>query len=101
MWSRAITLLNEGVVRDVFNQAWQDSRPGPFGGHEEGGFILRNAAGKLSVTRWPAGGRNSISLPPHVDCRINDSEIIASFHTHPNTGPSYLQEPSETDRRGV
>jgi hypothetical protein len=28
-------------------------------------------------------------------------EIIASFHTHPNTGPDYLQEPGETDRRAV
>ena len=23
------------------------------------------------------------------------------FHTHPNTGPDFLQEPSETDTRGV
>ena len=28
-------------------------------------------------------------------------EIVASFHTHPNTGSDYLQEPSETDKRAV
>ncbi len=28
-------------------------------------------------------------------------EIVASFHTHPNTGPGFLQEPSETDKRAV
>jgi len=28
-------------------------------------------------------------------------EIVASFHTHPNTGSDYLQEPSETDNRAV
>jgi proteasome lid subunit RPN8/RPN11 len=28
-------------------------------------------------------------------------DIVASFHTHPNTGSDYLQEPSETDRRAV
>ncbi len=27
--------------------------------------------------------------------------IVASFHTYPNTGPDYLQAPSETDRRTV
>lgn len=26
---------------------------------------------------------------------------MATFHTHPNTGPDYLQEPSLTDRRAV
>jgi hypothetical protein len=28
-------------------------------------------------------------------------DIVASFHTHPNTGSDYLQEPSETDKRGI
>ena len=28
-------------------------------------------------------------------------EIVASFHSHPNTGPDALQEPGETDRRAV
>jgi hypothetical protein len=28
-------------------------------------------------------------------------EIVASFHTHPNTGSDYFQEPSETDKRAV
>lgn len=27
--------------------------------------------------------------------------IVAAFHTHPNIGPDHLQEPSETDKRGV
>ncbi len=27
--------------------------------------------------------------------------IVASFHTHPNTGRDVLQEPSETDKRAV
>lgn len=26
---------------------------------------------------------------------------MASFHTHPNTGSDFLQEPSETDKRAV
>ena len=40
-------------------------------------------------------------MPLHVDCRTGDKEIIGTFHTHPNTGPDYLQEPGEGDRRAV
>ena len=32
---------------------------------------------------------------------IGENDIIATFHTHPNTGSNYLQEPGETDRRAV
>jgi hypothetical protein len=32
---------------------------------------------------------------------MGESEIIASFHTHPNSGANYLQEPSETDKRAI
>jgi hypothetical protein len=85
----------------ALKQAWEDSRPGVTGGHEEGGFILRDLASNLSVARWPAGAQNSISLPPHQNCKIGDYEIVATFHTHPNTGRNYLQEPSETDKRAV
>jgi hypothetical protein len=28
-------------------------------------------------------------------------DIVASFHTYPNTGPDVLQEPGETDKRAV
>lgn len=101
MLSRIIIILNEPIVRDALSEAWQDSQPGPSSGHEEGGFILRNGAGEVRVIRWPTGGRDSISTPPHVGCRIEDNEIIATFHTHPNTGADYLQEPGEADRRGV
>ena len=101
MPARRITILNEPVVRDALHEAWQDSQPGRTGGHEEGGFILKNEVGKIRVMRWPRGERDFILMPPHVACRIGDSEIIGTFHTHPNTGADYLQEPGETDRRAV
>jgi proteasome lid subunit RPN8/RPN11 len=68
---------------------------------EEGGFILRDPTGNLSVARWPKGLQNSIILPAHANCKIGDQDIVASFHTHPNIEPEYLQEPSETDKRAV
>jgi hypothetical protein len=32
---------------------------------------------------------------------MSGNTIVASFHTHPNTGTDFLQEPSETDKRAV
>lgn len=53
------------------------------------------------MARWPKGEENTIILPPHHGCKIGEDEIVASFHTHPNTGSDFLQEPSETDKRAV
>lgn len=47
------------------------------------------------------GVQNQIVVPRHNECRIDDYDIVASFHTHPNTGNNFLQEPSITDRRAV
>lgn len=96
-----LSILNDPTVRAALNRAWLDSNPGISGGHEEGGFILQNSNGELSVLRWHRGERDAITLLPHNDCKIGEAEIVASFHTHPNTGDNYLQEPSETDKRAV
>jgi len=94
-------LLKNEVVIAAMGAAWLDSQPGVSGGHEEGGFVLRNAAREIEVLRWVTGVQNSIHVPPHPVCKIGESDILASFHTHPNTGSNYLQEPSETDKRAV
>ncbi len=98
---RALDILSDLVVRAALLQAWVDSQPGSIGGHEEGGFILIEQSGKLSVERWPSGHGNSIAVPEHHGCAIKGLPIVATFHTHPNTGSDYLQEPGETDKRGV
>jgi len=82
-------------------QAWQDSGPSTSSGHEEGGFIVVDDFGSLSVVRWGKGTQNEIDLPPHGNCFVNDKAIVASFHTHPNTGADFQQEPSLTDIRSV
>jgi len=94
-------VLSNADVRSALQQAWTDSNPGVTGGHEEGGFVVRDAAGSLSVVRWQKGLQDTIQVPPHLDCKINGLEILATFHTHPNTGDDYLQEPSETDKRAA
>jgi len=95
------SILNDPAIRTALTQAWQDSNSGLTGGHEEGGFIVQDSANTWRVLRWPKGLQNSIAVPPHRSCQIGDQEIVASFHTHPNTGSDFLQEPSETDTRAV
>lgn len=94
-------LLGNPEVRTALRSAWRESQPGLSGGHEEGGFIVRDTSEIPRVIRWPKGAENTIDVPPHPGCRLEEFEIVASFHTHPNTGPDYIQEPSETDRRAV
>jgi hypothetical protein len=95
------TVLNEREILVALEQAWRDSQPGIIGGHEEGGFVLRDATGKLSVARWETGAQDTIIVPPHPNCKIANADILATFHTYPNTADEYLQEPSETDTRAV
>jgi hypothetical protein len=52
--------LNDPTVRDAPKQTWLDSQPGITGGHEEGGFILRDETGKITVARWPKGEQDEI-----------------------------------------
>ena len=94
-------LLDEPVVRLAFEKAWRDSRPDESGGHKEGGFIVQDPNGELSVVRWPSGNQDTIAMPSYTNCKIGKNDIVATFHTHPNIGSDYLQEPSETDKRSV
>src|SRR5262245_7191796 len=98
---RSRTILHNPLVCKALRQAWLDSQPGVSGGHEEGGFVIQVSARRLSVARWPTGVQNSILVPPHPGGTIGGNPIVASFHTHPNTGADFLQEPSETDKRAV
>jgi hypothetical protein len=96
-----LDLLRNVAVCNALSKAWTESHPGLSGGHEEGGFIVLNDEKELDAIRWPTGRTNTVKVPAHDDCIVHGREIVATFHTHPNTGPDYLQEPSETDRRGV
>jgi hypothetical protein len=93
--------LDDAGVRRLLRQAWEESRPGTNEAHEEGGFVLRNPDGSLAVERWPRGLQNQIDVPPHPGGNRAGLKIVATFHTHPNPGPGYQQEPSLTDVRAV
>ena len=61
----AKTVLSNTDARHAFQQAWIDSNPGMTGGHEEGGFVLRDVDANLSVRRWQKGLQDTIQVPPH------------------------------------
>jgi len=48
----AKAVLANSDVRHALQQAWTDSNPGMTGGHEEGGFVVGDEDGSLSVRRW-------------------------------------------------
>ena len=99
--NKSITVLDIPLVQQEFRQAWIDSKPGLTGGHEEGGFILKDSSEQLSIEHWVKGSQNEIIVPSHPKGKYNDKEIIATFHTHPNTGTNFQQDPSDTDIRAV
>ncbi len=47
-----MSVLDDDAIRGLLLQAWQESQPGTVDAHEEGGFVLRDANGSLSVERW-------------------------------------------------
>ncbi len=87
-FSPAEILQNSEIVTKL-EHTWQDSEPNVSGGHEEGGFIVADDFGFLSVARWGKGTQNEIILPPHRNCFVNGKDIVVSFHTHPNTGKNF------------
>jgi hypothetical protein len=91
----------DSAICQLIHLAWLESNPGMDLAHEEGGFILRQTDGSLTVDRWPHGLQDLISVPAHADGRRNGLPIIAMFHTHPNAGGEYLQGPGRTDIRAV
>ena len=94
-------ILDDGTIRRLLLQAWLESQPGTPNAHEEGGFVLRNADGSLIVERWPTGALDEIHVPVHWGGFCDNRPIVATFHTHPNTGPDYQQERAQSDIRGV
>lgn len=93
--------LQNHEIRNALWIAWIESQPGTEHAHEEGGFVLQESSGTLKVERWQCGTHNEIEVPDHNGGRRNHEIIVASFHTHPNVGPGYQQEPSLTDIRAV
>jgi hypothetical protein len=96
-----MNVLNDNTILAELRAAWLDSCPGQVDAHEEGGFVLKRLDGSLYVERWPKGTQRQIYVPSHGGSRRGESAIVATFHTYPNTGFDYQQDPSLTDVRAV
>ncbi|MBI3922351.1 MAG: hypothetical protein HY318_13100 [Armatimonadetes bacterium] len=95
------SILDVHRVKRELWQAWLDSKPGDPDAHEEGGFVLMDSTGILSVERWPRGLQASIGVPASPGGRRSGKLVIATFHTHPNTESPFKQEPTEDDVEAV
>ncbi len=94
-------ILDYGDIRSALADAWRRSQPDSPQAHEEGGFVVQRDDGSLFVIGWPRGLQNEILVPAHQGGRRANMPIIATFHTHPNSGGMFQQEPSLTDIRAV
>lgn len=84
-------IVNNRKTRSALDQAWKDSQTG--NPHEEGGWFNFGKGGKIEDQRWPGGQQAAISVP------TRPSNVVASYHTHPNFGPGWVQGPSGQDIR--
>ncbi len=94
-------VLDHAEIRDALAFAWRRSEPGTPQAHEEGGFIVQREDRSLFVIGWQRGLQNEIFVPPHPGGKRGNMTIVATYHTHPNPGPKFQQEPSLTDIRAV
>ena len=92
-------LAHPSVVAGM-RQAYVESDVGGSQPQEQGGFLVRNIqTGSPTVTRLPSSARDSLSYPLCPDGLYQGQQILGSYHTHPNTGKEWRQEPSPQDIR--
>jgi hypothetical protein len=93
-------LLADPDLIHAFRAAYDESGFGTDVPTEQGGFILMSPhTAKLEIVRLPPGERDSLTYPVCPDGRYEGKQIIGTFHTHPNTGAEWRQEPSPQDIR--
>jgi hypothetical protein len=96
----AAELLADPNVLAGMRQAFRESDVGGTKPREQGGFLVRSPqSGQFAVARLPSTGDDFFCYPLCRDGIYQGQEIVGSFHTHPNTGPEWQQEPSPQDIR--
>jgi len=93
-------LRKNSTVSEAINDAWRASDVGindrVLQAHEEGGWVFMNLIdGSLSIERAKPVGTDFIIVEPPP--QVEDSVLVAIFHTHPDLGPVGM--PSRHDRR--
>ena len=84
----------------AMRQAVEESDVGGSQPREQGGFLVRDpSTGAFAVARLSSSERDSLAYPICADGLFLGQEIVGTFHTHPNTGHEWRQEPSPQDIR--
>lgn len=98
----AAELLNEPVVQQALEDAWNDSlSDDPARRHEEGGWIYMNVTnGEILARRAPAGAQSTLDVS--VPTVIVGAVVVATFHTHPNpSAEGWNPAPSTSDTKSA
>jgi hypothetical protein len=93
-------LLANAEVIDQLRRAYDESRVGTDDPAEQGGFLLIDPVHCIvEVAKLPSGAPDSLAFPICADGMYQGKTIVGSFHTHPNAGADWRQEPSPQDIR--
>lgn len=93
-------LLAHPSVVVGMREAYVESDVGGSRPKEQGGFLVRDSqTAFITVRRLPSSAHDSLSYPLCPNGLYQGQEIVGSFHTHPNIGKEWRQEPSPQDIR--
>jgi hypothetical protein len=98
----AADLLNEPVVQQALEDAWNDSlSDDPDRRHEEGGWIYMDVTtGEILARRAPAGAQSTLDVS--VPIVVVGAVVVATFHTHPNpSSEGWNPAPSTADTQSA
>ena len=99
-WPSYAELLADANVLAGMRQAFEESDAGKSIAREQGGFLVRDPqTGSFAVVRLPSSQRDRLEYPICPNGLFQGREIVGSFHTHPNTGREWRQEPGRQDIR--
>jgi RHS repeat-associated protein len=91
-------IFNDPIVNRAMRQAYVLSNVGIKGWEvEQGGTIGMNSNRTFFVSTWGHGKQSSIIPDYYPTGMIGNAEVVGSFHTHPNIGKGWQQEPSPSD----
>ena len=92
-------ILEDVNVAAAMRRVYRESDVGGDFAVEQGGFIVAGDGGAFSVERVAHGRPSSLGYPLCPDGSFNGRRIVGTFHTHPNTGDEWMQEPGRQDIR--
>ena len=88
------SILENPTIQNEFEKAWLDSYKNGRVFREQGGWIVRDPSGNLSVQRWNEWEPDNFTIKPSA-CKPEGA--IGEFHTHPYVGSDFPHTPSTPD----